>query len=195
VIIEDVGYPVVTVRARAVTVQGTMTEDPTNKVFRLVDDDDFNNNDAGALDGDDGEELPEPDQRWVHDSDLPAENVFAVAYVRPTYDLSNNNPDPTVPFVKNSDFLYQQFNNYRGNDKNFWTAYLLGAYQYLTTFDGDPDEDDTQWGSGAESYGANVFLEAGRPEETRRYESKAAFVNQAATTAHELGHWFGAPDL
>jgi hypothetical protein len=195
--IEDVGaFPIERSRAGTVTVQGVIAQDPAGKHFTLVDDDDFNDNDDEP-DGDEGEDLTAPDRSWVQESDDRAANVFAPAYIKPTYDLNDQNLQPKVPFARNADItdFWDYFDNrrYVGN-KNYWVAYLLGAYQYLTSNDGDPDGEVVQWGSGSLSWGAAVFLETGRPLETTRYADKASFVNQAATTAHELGHWFQQDD-
>jgi hypothetical protein len=198
--IDGVGsFPVVGSSTKTVTVQGTVADaDATNKHFTLVDDDDFNDNDGENLHGDIGEDLTEPNTDWVMDSDDPAANVFAPAYVRPTYDLSN--PTPKAPFILNYAgtgnrpiITYNGFDNKgTSGDLDFWTDYLLGAYQAPTDEDGDGDT-TTLWGYGGVD-GASVFLEAGRPSEESRYADKAAFVNQAATTAHELGHWFQQDD-
>jgi hypothetical protein len=194
IVIDDVGaFPVVGSRAGTITVSGEILQNPANRTFTLYDDDDFNNNNGADLDGDEGEALAAPDRSWARDSDDPAENAFARAYVKPTYDLSGQNTNPTVPFALNDDLpsFWKYFDNQKYvGDKNYWVAYLLGAYQYLAIEDSDPDGAATQWGSGSLSWGAAVFLESGRPEETSRYAAKASFVNQAATTAHELGHWF-----
>ncbi|MGI8786229.1 MAG: hypothetical protein ACR2HG_00525 [Pyrinomonadaceae bacterium] len=56
------------------------------EIFTLYDDDDFN--DSGTLDGDTGEDIPEPDTNLLTaNSDDSATNVFAPAYVRPVYDV------------------------------------------------------------------------------------------------------------
>jgi len=194
--IDGVGsFPVVGSGTKTVTVQGTVADaDVMNKQFTLVDDDDFNDNNGKNLDGDMGEDLTAPNTDWVMDSDDPAANVFAPAYVRPTYDLSN--PTPKVPFIlnyagtgDNPMITYEGFDN-KGikGDIDFWADYLLGAYQAPLDQDGDGDT-ITAWGYG-NTEGASVFLEAGRPLEESRYADKTAFVNQAATTGHELGHWF-----
>ncbi|HEV2851348.1 MAG TPA: hypothetical protein VHC97_00940 [Thermoanaerobaculia bacterium] len=203
--IDGIGsFPVVDTNSSTVTVQGVIAQDPADRHFVLVDDDDFNDNDVNALDGDTegviGEDLIEPDRSIVDASDDPGRNVFAPAYVKPTYDLSN--PNPKVPFLLNYPgtrrnpvgIAYNGFDN-RGTspDIDFWTAYLLGAYQGTIDEDGDGGDASTVWGYG-DTTGASIFLEVGRPWEEQKYADKAAFVNQAATTAHELGHWFNAPD-
>src|SRR5262249_10860563 len=74
----------------SITVQGRLTAAFVGKVFQLFDDDDFNNNNGALLDGDEGEDIPVPDMSLVQDSDDPKINVFAPAYIRPTYDLAGN---------------------------------------------------------------------------------------------------------
>jgi hypothetical protein len=189
-------FPVIDASANTVTVQGVVVN-AANKHFMLVDDDDFNDNDGVNLRGDEGEDLTGPNTDWVVDSsDDPATNVFAPAYVRPVYDLSN--PHPKVPFLLNSPedaTPGPEFDNVGTVHRaDFWTAYLLGAYQGPIVEDGDGDS-TTLWGVAQPGGpGLTVFLEPGRPIEESRYAAKAAFVNQKATTAHELGHWLGVDD-
>jgi hypothetical protein len=190
-------FPVVDSGSSTVTVEGVVADsDATGKHFTIVDDDDFNDDDGSQLDGDIDEDVPAPHLDLVLESDKSTENVFAPAYVRPTYDLSNDTPE--VPFVLNfegdaknpTDTAHYKFDNQKTEkDPAFWTVYLLGAYQYTTDEDGDGDR-ITTWGSSDGSLlGASVFLEVGRPLETLRYKDNPS-VNPAATTAHELGHSF-----
>jgi hypothetical protein len=201
--IGDVGYPVVAhSKADTITVQGEIASDAIGKSFQLFDDDDFNDNDGANFDGDIGEELTEPDRHLVQYSDKPEENVFAPAYVKPIYDLSN--PTPKVPFVLNYadtqyqtllSYYYAQFDNKANfGNSDFWTAYLLGAYQGILTEDWDGKGDKASlFGVCDNRFGASVFLEPGRLKESTRYASNPS-VSLAATTAHELGHLFRNSD-
>ncbi len=56
--------------------------------FELVDDDDFNSNDSSSLRGDQGEDVVALTQTLspMQDSDDPAANVHAPAYILPKYD-------------------------------------------------------------------------------------------------------------
>jgi hypothetical protein len=186
-----------------VTVKNTGTSTvfiAANSSFTLYDDDDFNDNDGAVLDGDDGENLPMPDKSKVtENSDDPNTNVFAPAYVHPKYDIGNNNDnvnfisnytsdDPT--YIRN---LYDFNQILTEHDSEFWTVYLLGAYQFTIFLDGDPYSENTAYGyADALNYsgeGASIFLEANRPKEyPLGWASRP--VSQALTVAHELGHLF-----
>ena len=153
-----------------------------------MDDDDFNNDDGTNLDGDDAENVTAPDT-----SLLP--NAFAPAYVLPVFDVGDNND--FVPFVLNTDTTnppaslistYDFDQVATETDANFWTVYLLGAYQGWTTEDHDPSTDDRVYGivDAINGQGASVFNEVVRPPEGRFTTE----VNNAATTAYEIGHLF-----
>lgn len=162
------------------------------RTYVLVDDDDFNGDDLNLLDGDDGENVTAPDTSLVQDSDDPGENVFAPAYVRPIYDIGDNND--LVPFVLNvaKDTAAARIATYDFDtvgteaDPAFWTVYLLGAYQYIRKEDADPDAEFLTSTLGVvdaiNGRGASVYNEVVR-------ETPVSGVN-AITTAHEIGHLF-----
>lgn len=112
--------------------------DATN--FRLYDDDDFNDDDGANLNGDEGDNVSEPDLSLLSDNDTPASNVFAPAYVRPKCCLSGSHEE--IPFIANIEgtrtSLDTILSNANGNFDNFgtessndfWTIYLLGGYQF-----------------------------------------------------------------
>jgi hypothetical protein len=194
-VLTNVGsYSVVSNTANTVTVQGIINSVPHNTNYTLYDDDDFNNNNATTLIGDIGENVSAPDTSLIQDSDNPALNVFAAAYVRPTYDIGDNND--LVAFKLNMDTTsattiianYDFDTSATQADVNFWTVYLLGAYQGRTTEDHDPATDSALVGivDNLNGQGANVFIEVIRPPET----TNTGVVNNAATTAHEIGHLF-----
>jgi hypothetical protein len=131
-----------------------------NDMFTLYDDDDFNRSKATwwlfSNDGDEGEDVPMPDTGLLQDSDDPDKNVLAPAYVRPKYDLAGE--EDNLPFVLNSYRDRTRFNNI-GSEANpdFWTIYLLNAYQSPAASDGDPDSESSfslAWGF---SEGAATF--------------------------------------
>ncbi len=112
--------------------------------FRLYDDDDMNDDappvfgGGKIVDGDEGDDVPEPDMSLLQDSDLPANNVFAPAYIRPECCLTGSREN--VPFVANiqavdfgglDPYLSQPYFNNFGTEasEDFWTIYLLGGYQ------------------------------------------------------------------
>lgn len=183
--------PIVAYTRQTVTVAGAVGGSPTGKAFTLVDDDDFNLDDGANPDGDQGEDPPAPDLSLIQNSDDPASNVFAPAYVRPVYDLPG---EGAVSFVLNEpgygSMLLPTYNfNAIGSeaDSNFWTIYLIGAYQPAIAEDGDGENNvflgivDSRLGDGQ---GANVFFESLKEVGT------GPFISNAATTAHEVGHLF-----
>lgn len=188
---------------RTITVNGIIEKSALaalGNAFTLVDDDDFNDNDGTALDGDEGESLPLPDTDLLQDSDDPSANVFADAYVRPVYDVGNPS-DQEAPFIGNSyeiplitaTYEFDAINTEADND--FWTVYLLGAYQYTRDYDRDPDGEAAEPGKGGVlgvvdnfvGVGASVFVELLRPKEGLTI---TGVTNHAATAAHEIGHLF-----
>ncbi|HEX7184636.1 MAG TPA: hypothetical protein VF756_22620 [Thermoanaerobaculia bacterium] len=164
------------------------------RAYVLVDDDDFNSDDpSNALDGDDGENVTAPDTSLVQDSDDPGQNVFAPAYVRPIYDIGDNND--LVPFVLNvakdaptAIIATYDFDSVGTEaDDDFWTIYLLGAYQFIRREDMDPvTEPVATLGivDAINGRGASVYNEVGREAAT-----VVSGIN-AVTTAHEIGHLF-----
>jgi hypothetical protein len=105
-----------------------------------------------------------------------AKNVFADAYIRPTYDLPN--PNPVAPFLLHSlsndpnlDRLkagYRFDNIATEADETFWTVYLLGAYQPWPKQDKDPQAETGVLGvvDAINGVGANVFMEVNRVGES-----------------------------
>jgi hypothetical protein len=74
---------------------------------------------------------------------------------------------------------------------NFWTLYLLGAYQFDAGSDLDPNEE--KGGAlgavdGIRGVGASIFL-----EEIADNNRRSSFPTcaESVTVAHELGHLFG----
>jgi len=181
-----------------VTIHGLLQNaDAAGRSFELVDDDDFNTDDGTALDGDTGENLPAPDTTLAQDSDNPTENAFAPAYIRPTYDIGDNND--LVGFVANvaddtpaaKSALYDFDNQATEASTDFWTVYLLGAYQFTTSWDGDPDGENPLGiiagvVDNINGMGASVFNELIRPREAAINN----IVNHSSVAAHELGHLF-----
>jgi hypothetical protein len=196
---------------------------PSGSQFQLYDDDDFNNDDGpmgdGTLDGDTGEDIPEPNTSLLQSDDTPCSsiivsgcNVLASAYVRPVYDITSDIRDNRI-FLANIDT--STTNNVRAafvdfdqlpteDDPEFWTIYLYGAYQGGISQDADPaDEDgdgnpdgcpDASYGVtdtlGPNAWGSCIFMEVSRPREYPvDYASRP--VSRAWTTVHEVGHIFG----
>jgi hypothetical protein len=116
--------------------------------FRLYDDDDMDNlsptNAGSALNGDEGEDVVAPDTSLLTDnSSNPANNVFAPAYIVPRYDLGSGDSDvvfnPRPNWDQISPFLSLFFQNLTYEARSdFWTIYLLGAYQPPTYSQSSP---------------------------------------------------------
>jgi len=142
-----------------------------------------------AFDDDDNTLLP----RFPDTSDL--ERAFAPAYVKAFFDLPN--PTPLVPFVANMPStipdstafkkVYGFDNKATEADPNFWTVYLLGAFQDKAALDADPDliedavyarVDDLQ------GQGAAIFFEVFRDQ------PPPPFDVERYTVTHEIGHLF-----
>ena len=188
-------FPVISNGNNMVTVAGLAPlVPPAGAAFTIVDDDDFNNDDGASPDGDNGENVTPPITTLIQDSDNAAANVFAPAYVRPAFDVGDGND--LVPFVLNSPSnsaagliaTYDFDASATAADAGFWTVYLLGAYQSMTTADGDPATEGAIVGEvdAINGQGASVYNEVLRPGEA----NITAVVNNAATTAHEIGHLF-----
>lgn len=204
IIITNVGaFPVTDNSTSSVTVQGIVSSTAVGKLFTLVDDDDFNSNDGALKVGDDGENVTPPDTSLIQDSDNPSLNVFAPGYVRPIYDLQGN--DDFVPFVLNTPApgeAAELKNTYRFDNKateadaNFWTIYVLEAYQYVTSKDCDPDGEITRPGcaigvaDALQGEGVSIFAET-----IRELSPLGPACTNAVTTAHEVGHLFNADHL
>ncbi len=141
---------------------------------RFFDDDDANMNGLP----DEFDDVNMPDVGWMQDSDNPNHNKLAAAYIRPTYDLGFdddlpfilNTPqaDTTAAFPRHDELCAlssNRFEHYQSVfDKNFWTVYLLGAYQIPVHVDLDPNaeggENSSVYSGIANAYcGAIVFNE------------------------------------
>lgn len=201
--IDGVGAFLVTENGRTtVTIWGIVQNtDVAGKSFTLVDDDDFNNNDV-PRDGDEitygeNEDVPFPFISLISSSDSPADNVFAPAYVRPKYDIGDTN-DSTTFFLNTpgrgttADLISTYDFDSVGTeaDNNFWTVYLLGAYQYDTSEDSDPDSEEGPLGvvDDYQGVGASIFVED--IADADRFRPSGPNCTDAATAAHEVGHLF-----
>jgi len=183
----------------------------------LYDDDDFNDNDGAVLDGDSGsnEDVSEPDIGLLTSDDVPCLNVFDAnncnvfvsAYIRPVFDLSGSHEN--IPFYSNvsSTSLASIRTSYFQNrawqaSTDFWTIYLLGAYQFEKSRDGDPEYEGSIFGfkdgpGTNDGEGATIFNEVGRPTEYEHLNTinpidwRLRPINRRFTIAHEVGHLFG----
>ena len=142
-----------------------------------------------ARDDDDNTLLP----RLPDCSDLA--RAFAPAYVEPQLDLPN--PTPIVPFVLNMPYSVPDATPYRSAfrfdniateaDQNFWTVYVLGAFQPVQRKDCDPDDIEDAWYGLVDAIngqGAAIFFEV-----LRDYPPDS-FSLERYTVTHEVGHLF-----
>ncbi len=187
---------------------------PANGLFALYDDDDFNSNDGTGLLGDIGEDIPTLTRTYLEDSDDVELNRLGPAYTRPKYDIGDNN-DNTIFFLNvttpsNAALrdMYDFDQIATENKVDFWTVYLLSAYQPPIQFDEDPeseyDESVAGRADGEEVFGifrgqgAIVFLEVNGAKECPAVGSQppsaAEYCNINATKLHEISHRFGTED-
>lgn len=172
---------------------------PSGVPYFLVDDDDFNGDDGINRDGDNGENIPRPDTSRLQVSDNPNLNLFAPAYVRPIYDVGDNND--FVPFVLNTASesaagiiaTYDFDARMTEADDDFWTVYLLNSYQPDAEGDHDPNTESDRSPSkealavsdAINGQGSTIFLEM-----FTEFGALNALYNPASTAVHELGHLF-----
>jgi hypothetical protein len=192
----------------------------TTSTFTLYDDDDMDDDDGGylSLNGDAGDDVPEPDTSLLTGgSDSPINNYMAPAYIQPVYDLTVSHEN--VAYVANLDgsnlrsVIDANFDNrLLEASVDFWTIYLLGAYQFeaggspnTVNYDADPYEEvgaivtaaygvsDVPLSSihttNPSGHGSVIFMEMSRANEyPMNYIGRP--VSRAFTTAHEVGHLF-----
>lgn len=187
---------------------------PGGTQVTIYDDDDFNNNNGTA--GDEGEDIPAPSTGKVlggSAGDSPANNLFAPAYIRPVYDVGDNNN--SVPFHANvaentsaaKRALYDFDQVATEANVDFWTVYVLGAYQYTLEEDSDPNEEtltlgivdssgqqDAQGSLVRDGLGVLLFVEQEREGRIRRAEGfpVSEFALSPYWVPHEIGHLLGA---
>ncbi|MFV0389415.1 MAG: hypothetical protein ACK5NT_11750 [Pyrinomonadaceae bacterium] len=180
---------------------------PLGSSFVMYDDDDMN--DDGVLDGDEGDEVVDPDTSLLtNNSSSVANNLFATGYIVPAYDLGGNDGNVASIINVGGDVnapdiapFYTNFNNYSyHNDDDFWVIYLLGGYQFTTDRDGDPRLISATTGQIGTIYGLTdtpqrqrigrgsiIFNEDARPHEF----PGGTLASRAITADHEVGHLFG----
>jgi len=189
-------FPVISSDDRSVTIANpgaAVLNQIGRSTFLLYDDDDFNGNDTAMLRGDEGEHVPAPDISLMSDTDDPLSNLFFDAYVRPTYDLGSdggalfvfNLPDDEADQIRRA--MFGSFDHVSTEaDPDFWTVYLLGAYQGLIDESNDPAGRLATVGQVDElgGQGANIFFA------TLQDVGTSATNNAAITAVHEVGHLF-----
>jgi len=161
-----------------------------------LEDDDF-------LDFSEGDDVPMPDKESL----APA---MARAFVQVLYDVGDH--DTNVPFILNVDWeilnlgsqndalvAAQRWNSAADCSENYWTAYVLGAFQGNESVDGDPDDtdgdpetDDFLYGQTPSDGrgGAVIFIET--TWDAARHRGVDASMEEQDTVVHEVGHLFGS---
>lgn len=187
--------------------------------YTIYDDDDFNSDNASnGFDGDQGEDiealadtynlLKENDDRNCDDGEC---NVFAAAYIRPSFAWANQHSTSDVLFVQNISEIDTEIDAQvdrgrylnSGENNEFWVAYVQIAYQPSASRDCDPnaergciggitvgtifDINDVTNAAGVPS-GANgslIYIETMRDVHGPFNELRIR------TVPHEIGHQFG----
>jgi hypothetical protein len=180
---------------------GPPTGDVAGASFTMVDDDDLDNDDK--LDGDLGLNVPQPDLGLIGDStdngvcDYSKPNAFGPAYVCPVFDIGT---DDFTTFFLNAPadkdggdvIMFTQFDNRASeDDPNFWTIYLLGAYQSDVDVDGDPNTERMVLGRTEELAGLGSTIFAETIADWARVTGVVFGCSYPAVAAHEIGHNFG----
>lgn len=165
-----------------------------NAAYTLVDDD-------KTVHGfDEGTPIPELDTRTVDER-------YRFAYIVPDFTtLSATNKTKEVPFVANTkgDTFKDLEPNYvfdhreHEANRNFWTIYLLAAFQGTHIEDGDPDSEQKITGiiDKFGGLGAHIFVEgmndfSGPINNNVRIATTNLGQGEQDTIAHEIGHLFG----
>lgn len=187
-------YDVLSSRSGTVVVPGQLPRSAVGSLVRLVDDD---NAAGGALDGDEGDAVPTPDTSLLTaGSTSTSDNVLAAAYIIPAYDLGGGATDSFfVNSPPDTTLMYDYDWRAHDNDANFWTAYLLGAYQPTIDEDGDPESEDGTSTRRRVVLGVTDLADTGSTifAETIRDQADPfqGICYPAGIVAHELAHLFG----
>jgi hypothetical protein len=176
--------------------------------IQFGDDDDIHfswiDNDNKKID------VPMPNIQWMEDSDDHGINLYAAAYIRPTYDLQGNQDD--LPFFLNAthsgalsayptleEFVSMtKFDNViHRRDENFWTVYLLGAFQPPKPSDNDPDGEAYSGGLvydgiSYDGYGSAVYMETSIDLLLEGFNALSAYYDLRNVAVHETAHLLGA---
>ncbi len=123
-------------------------------------------------------------------------STFAPAYVLPLADVGDNNSN--VPFRLNLTcnpekarkvFDFDEIATEANSD--FWTIYILGAYQAGTEEDLDPHSEPSTLGCAIDDLGVLVFMETlVDPDLANTSGEERVLISPALVTAHEVGHLF-----
>jgi hypothetical protein len=147
----------------------------------LLEDDDF-------LDFAELDDVPMPNTDTLG-------TALSRAFIQTLYDVGDH--DTNVPFILNlgtdDDSLVaaQRWNSAADCSANYWTGYVLGAFQPDTSEDGDPDSEDGLEGIvPADGRGGAVIFTETTWDDARWFNVDRTVYEQD-TVVHEVGHLFG----
>ncbi len=182
-----------------------------NQPYLLVDDDDFNSNQSGNLDGDALEKVTQLSNS--RDFLVGTGNVLEPAFIEPVFDGGGgNNDDVNLPFELNikSDHPGKLItalgpSTGRGSAGNgtddFWVAYFRSAYQSVLKKDNDEDGEGAAAGITPGSNNTAIWTEPSDVQpggeailifhEGEKELLRDAPLIHAIVPPHELGHALG----
>ncbi len=206
-------FHVLSNQQRNVFVSGPVDETLlVNQLYVLVDDDDFNLNQQGMLNGDETEKVMK-NQNSKEFLEGPG-NVFSPAFIEPVFDGGGNpgNDDGELSFKLNLDSdktskLLMELSPATGRDSanngkdDFWVAYLRSAYQSISNEDKDPTSEPATAGIAPASVNTNTWMDVNEVQPGGEalfifHEGEKEIIGglpliHAITPAHELGHALG----
>ena len=139
----------------------------------------------------DGEQVPAPDCSMLA-------GAMAEAYITVLYDVDYYYISHDLPFVLNMQDAAFATQAQWGSGANgavtegWWGAYVVGAFQYKTTQDNDPNSEhgpvlfDCPYGICAAEYGCWIFLENSR--DLSREHNQDPVLMERNAVVHEVGH-------
>lgn len=162
IVFNGTSFPVVAVTSTqnantvdTVTIQSnSLTNVTSTTPFTLYDDDDMDDDDSGNLNGDEGDDVREPNIDLLRPTDTACQvgtdgkianqcNSLLPALITPAYDLSGSGEN--IPFSTNATRadiinIYNAHFNQKATESrvDFWTVYFIGAYQEAEDWDSDP---------------------------------------------------------
>lgn len=145
--------------------------------------------------------LPTPHFGGLQEVDVMGANQLAQVFIRPVYDLTNATyTDQNVRFISNSEYsgVYDWDTVGFMNDRHFWPAYILYAYQDSwndMAKDMDAEAELGSWASANNGSNGGVLIYL----ESLTDGSGAPLITQPAEMnhlmSHEVGHNLTLPDL
>lgn len=148
-----ISFDIKTNTKTSITVKGTTVPGSIiGRTITIYDDDDADRDDE-ILVGDNGQDVPMPDNGFMQIAEGVPENMLAIAFITPRFDLAASSYNDDLPFFLNAPkaiatrefptdeetLTMMKFDNVSlRKDHEFWTVYLFGAYQSAINQDDDP---------------------------------------------------------